>query len=254
MKFVEGQWTSGANSTLVVGDWQAWVDGDGGWRVRGPDQDNADHYADGEIALTEDEEIEAGNSGARRKIRARRAKEAARSYIKRMMAKKNPAVSNAAVSMFRRFQGFEPRKIGEFSHGFSIPTHATLAGPAFNVMYRSDKNNPSTGKPERGPIDYIHDHDDGVNVYRCDRSAGRPDTAVPGWICDVEELVKLGDCLGFTYEDDSGDAIEASPTHPMPELYTIPSGRALLVIQSKRKVLALIWGGKLGVEARGIVY
>lgn len=174
-------------------------------------------------------------------------------YAPRTTLKENPSPSSAAVSMYRSFQGFEPRKIGEFSSGFSIPTIAALAGPALNVMYRSDKNNPTTGKPERGPIDYIHDHEKGVNVYRCDRAAGRGDTAVPGFICDCTELVKLGDCLGFTY--DSGDgAIEASPTHPMPELYTIPSGRALLVIQSKRKVLALIWGGKLGVEARGIVY
>jgi hypothetical protein len=89
---VDGQWTQGVNSTLIVGDWQAWVDGDGGWRVRGPDPDNSDHYADGEIVLSECEEIEAGNSVARRKIRARRAKEAARSYIKRMTAKNNPAV------------------------------------------------------------------------------------------------------------------------------------------------------------------
>jgi hypothetical protein len=254
VKFVDGQWTQGANSTLIVGDWQAWVDGDGGWRVRGPDPDNADHYADGEIVLTEDEEIEAGNSVARRKIRARRAKEAARSYIKRMTAKNNPAVSNSAVEMYRSFQGFEPRKIGAFSFGFYIPDHATLVGPALNVMYRSDKNDPSTGKPVKKPIDYIHDHEDGVSVYRCDRAAEGGQVTVPSFIKSVDSLVLLGDCLGFTYEDENGDAIEASPTNPLPELYTIPSGRALLVVQSKAKVLALIFGGRLGVEARGIVY
>jgi hypothetical protein len=30
-------------------------------------------------------------------------------------------------------------------------------------------------------------------------------------------------------------------------------GKALVVVQGKRKVLALIWGGKLDVEPRGIV-
>jgi hypothetical protein len=80
----EGKWTSGADSTMLVGDWQAWVDGEGHWKVRGPDPDNDAHYADGDIELTEAEYIEAGNSEARRKIRARRAKEAARSYIKTM--------------------------------------------------------------------------------------------------------------------------------------------------------------------------
>jgi hypothetical protein len=80
----EGKWTSGADSTLLVGDWQAWVDSEGHWKVRGPDPDNEAHYADGDIELTEAEYIEAGNSEARRKIRARRAKEAARTYIKTM--------------------------------------------------------------------------------------------------------------------------------------------------------------------------
>ena len=80
----EGKWTSGADSTMLVGDWQAWVDSEGHWKVRGPDPDNEDHYADGDIELTEAEYIEAGNSEARRKIRARRAKEAARAYIKTM--------------------------------------------------------------------------------------------------------------------------------------------------------------------------
>ena len=80
----EGKWTSGADATMLVGDWQAWVDGEGHWKVRGPDPDNEAHYADGDIELTEAEYIEAGNSEARRKIRARRAKEAARAYVKTM--------------------------------------------------------------------------------------------------------------------------------------------------------------------------
>lgn len=80
----EGKWTSGADSTMRLGDWQAWVNGDGHWKVRGPDPDNEAHYADGDIELTEAAYIEAGNSEARRKIRARRAKEAARAYIKAM--------------------------------------------------------------------------------------------------------------------------------------------------------------------------
>lgn len=80
----EGKWTSGADSTMLIGDWQAWVDGDGHWKVRGPNPDDEAHYAGGDIELTEAEYIEAGNSAARRKIRARRAKEAARAYIKTM--------------------------------------------------------------------------------------------------------------------------------------------------------------------------
>jgi len=74
----------GPSATLLIGGWQAWVDGDGHWRVRGPDPDDAAHYADGDIELTEAEGLEGGNSAARRKIRARRAKEAARAYIRTM--------------------------------------------------------------------------------------------------------------------------------------------------------------------------
>ena len=103
----EGKWTSGADSTMLVGDWQAWVDGDGHWKVRGPDPDNEAHYADGDIELTEAEYIEAGNSVARRKIKARRAKEAARAYIKTMprpstrhhaTKKKSPAQLNQEIA------------------------------------------------------------------------------------------------------------------------------------------------------------
>jgi hypothetical protein len=65
-------------------------------------------------------------------------------------------------------------------------------------------------------------------------------------------LVRLGQCLGFEYESPSG-AIEAVTEPPLPELYTITTGRALLVIQGKRRICALIWGGKLRVESRGIV-
>ena len=81
----EGKWTPGADSTLIIEDWQAWVDGEGHWKVRGPDPDNEAHYADGDIELTEAEYTEAGNSEARRKIRAQRAKKAARAYIQSML-------------------------------------------------------------------------------------------------------------------------------------------------------------------------
>ena len=77
----EGKWTSGADATMLIGAWQAWVDGDGHWKVRGPDPDNEAHYGGGDIELTEAEDNAAGNSVARRKIRAERAKRAARAYI-----------------------------------------------------------------------------------------------------------------------------------------------------------------------------
>lgn len=156
-----------------------------------------------------------------------------------------------AVTKYRQFHQFGPTKIGEFRDGFQIPREARLAGPARNVMYRSDKLNPATGNDE-GVIDYIHEHGTGVIVYRTDAECGGELRAVPPWLQRVTSLVRLGQCLGFEYEAPSG-VVEATVEPPLPELYTITTGRALLVIQNKRRICALIWGGNLRVESRGIV-
>lgn len=156
------------------------------------------------------------------------------------------------VRKYVEFHQFEPKKIGKFPSSFRIPSEAKLAGDAVNVLYRSDKLNPTTGADE-GVIDYIHDHDAGVRLYRCDRSFDGPLRRVPKWIRETPALTRLGDCLGFAYAID-GEEVEAKAKKPHPELYTIPSGKALLVVQSKRTVIAIIWGGRLGVEARGIVH
>lgn len=162
-------------------------------------------------------------------------------------------MSAPGVRKYIEFHQFEPRKVGKFHSDFEIPTEAVLAGDAVHVLYRSDKLNPTTGEDE-GWIDYIHDHKSGVKIYRTDRGFHNgPVRSVPGFIRRVSSLVRLGDCLGFAYLDSEGEKIEGKGKRPLPELYTIPSGRALLVVQSKRRVLALIWGGRLGVEARGIV-
>lgn len=156
-----------------------------------------------------------------------------------------------AVAKYREFHQLPPRKIGEFRNGFSIPRTVVMAGPAHHVMYRSDKLNPSTGKDE-GVIDYIHDHDPGVHVYRTDADCPGEVCAVPAWLQRVQSLILLGQCLGFEYSSPDG-IVQAVVEPPLPELYTITTGRALLVIQNKRSIKAIMWGGKLGVEARGIV-
>lgn len=158
-----------------------------------------------------------------------------------------------AVKQYVAFHQHEPKKIGPFHPELAIPDEVICVGKAVNVLYASDKLNPTTGEDE-GWIDYIHDHSSGVNVYRCDRGAVGEPCKVPAWIRNVKELTWLGDCLGFEYKSPELGTVNAQATDPQPELYAIPSGKALLVIQSKRKVLAIIWGGKLGVEPRGIVH
>jgi hypothetical protein len=157
-----------------------------------------------------------------------------------------------AIEKFEEFHQFEPRDIGTFCRGFRIPRRAIFAGDARFVLYRSDKLNPGSGEDE-GEIDYIHEHDADVGLYRTDDTDG-PEHAVPGWLCGCQQLVLLGECLGYGYYSDAfGEAVEAKSSAPFPELYTTPDGRALIVVQDKREVLALVWGGQLGVEWRGIV-
>lgn len=160
-----------------------------------------------------------------------------------------------AVAKYLEFHGQDPRRIGQFHRDLVIPATAYLVGDAKQVLYRSDKLNPTTGEDE-GWIDYFHDHEPGVRLYRCDRLAASEGVAraVPKFLREARELTWLGKCTGFAFLDLDGDKRQAKAGEPLPELFCHPSGRALLVVQSKRSVLAMIWGGRLGVEQRGIVH
>jgi hypothetical protein len=159
-----------------------------------------------------------------------------------------------ALRKYLEFHGQDPRKIGQFHRDLVIPERAVCVGVATQVLYRSDKLNPTTLEDE-GWIDYFHDHDDGVQLYRTDRKVSEGvERAVPKWLRDVSSLTWLGYCLGFSYSDHAGAECSADASKPLPELFCVPSGRALLVIQNKRSVLAMMWGGRLGVENRGIVH
>lgn len=159
-----------------------------------------------------------------------------------------------AIKKYIEFHQHEPKKVA-FAAALNIPDRVICVGAAKNVLYRSDKLNPGTGEDE-GELDYIHDHSRGVHVYRCDRGAVGVEVAVPAFLRNVRDIIKLGECLGFEYANDDGDIVQVqgNTTGGLPELYTIPSGKALLVVQSKRTILTMIWGGKLGVERRGIVH
>ena len=157
-------------------------------------------------------------------------------------------MTRKAEKLFADFHKYDAKKIGEFHSSFEIPDAATLAGPALFVLYRSAKCDPLTYAKPSKPIDYIHEPKPGVKVCVIE---DEPDTIVPKYIHSVGTLTLLGKCLGFAYLDEDGEEIEAKCTSC--ELYSIPSGKALLIVEKKKKVLALIWGGKLDVEPRGIV-
>jgi hypothetical protein len=165
-----------------------------------------------------------------------------------------PKEAARAIAKYVEFHRYDPKQIGEFPPSFQIPTHMYRVGAAKWVTYRSGKVDPATLKKPRTPVSYIHEHDSDVNCYLSDAvTSDGEQVDVPQKYRDVPALTRLGFCLGFRFEDsDDPDGGEVQSRQPYPDLYTTPDGRCLLVIQSKKTVLAMMWGGALGVFARGI--
>lgn len=165
--------------------------------------------------------------------------------------KRNHEIAEQAIAKYREFHRYDPKKIeaGELR----IPGHMYHAGSALEVLYRSGKVDPETLRKPRRPINYIHEHDAGVGCYLPHaRDADGPQVDVPDPFLDVPALTRLGYCLGFSFEDPQGKRCDVEGRRPLPELYTTPDGRCLLVIQGRKTILAMMWGGALGVFARGI--
>ena len=160
------------------------------------------------------------------------------------------ADKEAAAEKYEEFHRYPPTKIGEFADGFSIPKSVVVGGKALWITYRSGKVDPATLRKPRSPVDYIHEFNAGVVAYLASGKGKRAD--VPGKFREVAALTKLGENLGFCFEDGDEAEVEAVSTRPMPELYATPDGKCLIVVQDKRRVIAMFWGGALGVFARGI--
>lgn len=159
-----------------------------------------------------------------------------------------------AIAKYTEFHRYDPKDIGAFSPSFQIPELVYRAGPAKHVLYQSSKVDPATLRRPRRPVDYIHEHDAGVVCYVTnarDVGGGSP-VRVPSEFVQVEALTRLGFCLGFAFEDADGEVCEVEGRPPLPDLYCTPCGKCLLVIQSRKIVLAMLWGGALGVFGRGI--
>lgn len=158
------------------------------------------------------------------------------------------------LQMYETFHAREPRKVGRFPSSFEIPDEICVVGRAIHVAYRSDKRDPETGIIPSKPVDYIHDHEKGVVVALTSDDRAGEWRRTPASIADVDTLVYLGKCLEFKYRLRGGDEVLAEGRRPMPLLYATPAGKALFVVEhDKRKLLAVIWGGKLRIEWRGIV-
>lgn len=169
------------------------------------------------------------------------------------MKRNLPPEAAEAVEKYTEFHRLDPRKIGSFPDSFVIPKVMYRAGKAKWITYRSGKVDPETLRRPSRPVDYIHEHDAGVVTYvPKPLETDAEGVEVPERFRKVPALARLGQWLGFCFEDADGEKREARGTRPLPELYTVADGRCLLVIQSRRQVLAMVWGGGLGVFARGI--
>lgn len=160
-----------------------------------------------------------------------------------------------AIRLYEEFHSYSPIKVGEFANSFRIPRRGNYVGEAKTMYYTSDKLNPTTGEDE-GLISYYHPHEGGVRTYLTDSKGLKKDgdlRNIPSWIWGTKELVRLGTCDGFDYVDFDGETKKAEGRGRLPEWYCIPTGKALLVIQDKRHVVAIMWGGSLRVEWRGVV-
>lgn len=165
----------------------------------------------------------------------------------------NRQVDGDAVDKYVEFHRYEPKDIGAFPDSFHIPDRMYRAGKSLWVTYRSTKVDPETLRKPRKPVDYIHEHDAGVTTYTTKPlDADAEGVDVPMRFRSTSALVRLGQCLGYCHDDASGQPAEARASRPMPELYTTPCGKCLLVIQGRKSVIAMVWGGGLGVFARGI--
>ena len=173
-------------------------------------------------------------------------------YAKKYGVRRNGSQLSSAEKLYETFHQFEPEKIGAMPH-LRIPSRATHVGEAKVMYYCSDKLNPETGEDE-GWIHYFHDHEGDVKFCVVDDAdADGDEISVPTRVQNAQALVRIGDCEGFEYEDFDGKIVEAEGTGRLPEWYATPDGKALLVIQDKRRVLAILWGGGLDVKAEGVV-
>lgn len=171
---------------------------------------------------------------------------AAHRGVQSLVRRRNPADEvDAAQDKYAEFHRYDPKRLTELGD-LEIPHRVRALGPCAHVLYRSGKVDPATLKKPSRAVDYIHEHDAGVDAYACD---GHGDTDVPEEFQHVQAIVKLGKCLGFALRDGT----EAHGTTPLPDLACTPDGKCLLVIDVEdEQVLAMIWGGALGVFARGI--
>lgn len=150
------------------------------------------------------------------------------------------------MKLFEGFHSYDVKDVKRLPASVMVPETICYAGPCVYVTYRSDKW-------KDGTHDYVHDIESfpRVKVGLVDKRGGRM-IRVPKRINNDTTLAALNKkALGFGYKDDDGDLVDAGANGC--KWYWHPQGKALLLIRNSRKLVAVIWGGKLDWKPQGLV-
>ena len=139
------------------------------------------------------------------------------------------------VAAYRQFHGVDPEHIS-VTPGFWFPGELVLLGAATDTGYRVDVK----GSEKEYNKESVHDHKDGVKLYRRARRGELPDKVMP-----VKSTCwKLGKWLGATYlDEDDGRQREVAAGR----LRAISPSKKILFICDSKGVKYVIMGGKFRI-------
>jgi hypothetical protein len=171
-------------------------------------------------------------------------REQTRQNPSRKRSSRPPGVA-LAIKTFEGFNEYPSKGASKFAREIVIPDRMPSPGPCRWVTYRSDKWN-------NGTHDYIHTITSYPRV-KCAMAGENYDTIkVPAKVRNATTVTQIGlRALGFAFEYDDDEYEAKVPAGT--EWFWSQTARALYLIQNKRKLIAVIWGGNLNVEPRGIV-
>lgn len=164
---------------------------------------------------------------------------------------KNPEVVpqlKKAKEVFEGFHAYDMTHADEFKREITIAERMPYLGKCVWLTYRSDKWGDGTH-------DYIHT----IESYPKVKIAVPNDPeytktiAIPKRVREAVTVSLIGlRADGFGFTDHDGHDQEAKFPRSS-QWFWSPTGKALYCVQSKRTLLAVIWGGDLDVKPRGIV-
>lgn len=139
-------------------------------------------------------------------------------------------------SDYARFHGVPPDRIDEI-HGW-VPGSLVLIGTGLDIGYGvQDRRSEKEGW-------YVHDFGQGVKVYR----RAKPNEQADVTLYDFpQDLLVLGNNLGFTYKGIRGRRHEVKGSSRKKLCATLPDRRRLVVV-GPHGVEFMAWGGRMRVK------